>query len=211
MEGFIETIAERLAAGETVKISSFGHVHGARQGAAHGPEPEDGRAGAGRRHVVAPGRTGLAGDPRAAATSSDAGAEGSSWSRRGRRSSDGIPLCPEHRIASSTSSAARTPSDAPEPGPWPGSRVLSWTQGAGRAPQAGPSSASSRRRIAPLLICRPRSRHRRPKAARTTDTRPLRPRSRTYRGRRQCELDHRELRRCCSARNSDPPTIEWSQ
>ena len=78
-------------------------------------------------------------------------------------------------------------------GPWPGCRVLSRTQervGAPvptgvRPPQAAPLSVSSRRRIAPSLTCRPRSRHRRPKAARTPDTRPLRPRSRTYRGLRQ--------------------------
>ena len=53
VEGFIETIAERLAAGETVKISSFGTFMVRDKGPPHGPEPEDGRAGAG---LAAPGR-----------------------------------------------------------------------------------------------------------------------------------------------------------
>ena len=47
VEGFIETIAERLAAGETVKISSFGTFMVRDKGPRMGRNPKIGRAGAG--------------------------------------------------------------------------------------------------------------------------------------------------------------------
>ena len=53
VDGFVETIAERLSAGETVKISSFGTFLVRDKGPRMGRNPEDGRAGAG---LAAPGR-----------------------------------------------------------------------------------------------------------------------------------------------------------
>ena len=159
------------------------HVHGARQGAAHGPEPEDGRAGDDRRHVVAPGRAGLAGDParrlrhQTRARKDHRGA-GAVVDRPTAFRCVRTPYCLLDIFSGADPSDAPEPVPGPAPACYPGPR-----SGSGAA--SDPSSASSRRRIAQLLICRPRSRHRRPKAARTTDTRPLRPRSRTYRGLRQ--------------------------
>ena len=83
--------ALRKSVGEEIGEQAFAAWLSSQSGA--GEEKADGTrrrssTRCGRWSSRAPWRS------RAAATSSDAGAEGSSWSRRGRRSSDGIPSGP---------------------------------------------------------------------------------------------------------------------